>query len=439
MHGISEMRGAHVPHTYKYEDSGRFGRMFPCLPPHQADPEDLRQLGKKGGDLDESGSAPQQNTEIPAGFVFLGQFIDHDITLDTTSSLEKQNDPMAIRNFRTASLDLDCVYGSGPDASPYLYDQTNKNKLLYGTSTNPDDLQRNGQGVALIGDPRNDENLFVSQLQLTFIKFHNAIVDYVISQGVTDNHVFETAQRLARWHYQWIITNEFLPMTVGQDTVDDILTYGRKFYQFQHEPFIPVEFSGAAYRFGHSQVLANYKVNNSMTNAGLFDLGGFKPVAQSSVVDWSNFFRINPAKAPQLSLAIDGKLAAPLFKLPFVGSGDEDSLATRNLLRGLSFGLPSGQSIAKFMGLEPLNQYELDLEGEAPLWYYILKEAEVQQDGKRLGEVGGRIVAEVLIGLMQGDKMSYHYLEPNWIPELPTASGDTGTFSIADLIHMAMQ
>ena len=90
------------------------------------------------------------------------------------------------------------------------------------------------------------------------------------------------------------------------------------------------------------------------------------------------------------------------------------------------------------MGLEPLNQYQLDFEGEAPLWYYILKEAEIQQNGERLGEVGGRIVAEVLIRLMQGDKTSYHYLEPRWTPELPNVHGDTGTFTMADLIHFAM-
>ncbi|MGD8784724.1 MAG: heme peroxidase family protein [Thioalkalispiraceae bacterium] len=438
MHGISEMRGAHVPHTYKPQDGGRFGRMFACLPPHNADPDELRMLGQKGGELDETGSTPAVNDTIPAGFVFFGQFIDHDITLDTTSSLERQNDPMAIRNFRTPSLDLDCVYGSGPDANPFLYDQTDSDKLLFGTSSNPDDLQRNSQGVALIGDPRNDENLFVSQLQLTFIKFHNAIVDYIRDQGVTDDDVFETAQRLARWHYQWIITNEFLPLTVGQEVLDKIWAHGRKFYTFQHEPFIPIEFSGAAYRFGHSQVREAYTINDSVTNARLFELGGFKPVAAENVIDWSNFFRTNTNKAPQSSLAIDGKLSAPLFKLPFVASGDEDSLATRNLLRGLSFGLPSGQSVAKFMGLDTLNQYELDLEGEAPLWYYILKESEIQQDGERLGEVGGHIVAEVLLGLMQGDKTSYHFLDPCWTPELPDARGDTGSFTMADLIHFAL-
>ena len=115
-------------------------------------------------------------------------------------------------------------------------------------------IPRNSQNIAITGDPRNDENLIVSQLHLAFLKFHNAVVDEVLASGVASpSAVFDEAQRLVRWHYQWIILNEFLPATVGQELVDDVLKK-RRFYKMRGAPFIPVEFSVAAYRFGHSQV-----------------------------------------------------------------------------------------------------------------------------------------------------------------------------------------
>jgi hypothetical protein len=438
-HGTVSLRNGYVPCS-PFHEGGRFGRIFPNLPPHEPSDQFLIDLGEKGGPMDEgAGSPASDSTTIPAGFTFLGQFIDHDITLDTTSSLERQNDPTAIRNFRTPLLELDNVYGLGPEASPYLYDQENPGKLLVGTAENPHDLPRNRQNTALIGDPRNDENLIISQLHLAFLKFHNKAVDCLLDEKVSEEEVFEEAQRLVRWHYQWIIVHEYLPLTVGREVVDDILYNGRQYYFWKTEPFIPVEFSVAAFRLGHSQVRNRFRVNDNL-EAELFKLSFFDAVSPDMVVDWSHFFQINPYKSPQFSKKLDSKIATILLDLPVpIVPGSESperrSLAVRNLLRGKSFSLPSGQTVARAMCVKPLSQEELGFAGEAPLWFYILKEAQVQTNGETLGKVGGRLVAEVLLGLLQGDFLSYLRLDPCWQPSLPSAK--PGEFTMADLLTFA--
>lgn len=462
-----------IPPRSTYYERGRFGRLFPTLPPFAADSpllqRHLRKIGKAGGIMD-AGDAPPpadplapnpRNRDSPtmtAGFTFLGQFIDHDITFDPTSSLERQVDPEAIANFRTPALELDNLYGSGRAASPHLYDQTSPGaiKLLLDHDA-PRDLPRNSQNVAIIGDPRNDENLIVSQLHLAFIKFHNAAVDWVRSQGVTNpNDIFDEAQRLVRWHYQWIVVHQFLPLTVGQETVDSIFRDGRKFYDWRNEPFLPVEFSVAAYRFGHSQVRPGYIANFAGDGGRPFKRALFDPTIDHSVpdpedlsggkraprrfIDWPTFFDLGDGRSKP-NKRIDTMLSSPLFELPFVPPrlpSNPQSLATRNLLRHLTFGLPSGQRVAKLMGVEPLESTDFGdlerygLDDRTPLWFYVLREADVITGGASLGPVGGRIVAEVLIGLLQGDRLSYLRQDPDWTPQF---GGDD--FTIADLLRFA--
>lgn len=453
---------------------GKFGRLFPALhalPDTEPVREALLELGAPGGLMDagdkpldgpDANAANRPNPDIPAGFTFFGQFIDHDITFDPTSSLERQNDPEAVENFRTPNLELDNVYGSGPNATPFLYDQFDSGKfLIEKLSTDEgaqDDLPRNTQNVALIGDPRNDENLIVAQLHLAFLKFHNVVVDQLRSDGLPPQDIFKEAQRLVRWHYQWIVLHEFLPHIVGEDVVNDILENDRKFYNWRHEPFIPIEFSIAAYRFGHSQVRPRYLLNGIFRAPPIFDAnedssnpdpndcrGGKR--AGRRFVEQGNFFHINGSR-PFQSKLIDTKLSTPLFALPFVPPNmptNPQSLAQRNLLRGLTFRLPSGQRAARAMRINPLGQDAFtDLEGlsakagrhlirETPLWFYILKEAEVINGGKQLGPVGGRIVGEVFVGLLEGDRMSFLRQDPDWKPEF----GTEGTFRMADLLTIA--
>ncbi len=447
-HG-TELRGLEFVPRSSFHEKQRFGRLFPDLPPLEADQEPLKKLAASMKETSERRSGDSRT--IPAGFTFLGQFIDHDITLDTTSSLEQQNDPAAIRNFRTPLLELDSVYGRGPDVDPFLYD-SDKNRpgrFLMGSEKNPHDLPRNKQETALIGDPRNDENTIISQLHMTMLKFHNAVVDLVEKDegcGIRyfPNDSFREAQRLVRWHYQWIVVHEFLPSIVDGKLLKAVFEGDdHKCYRMGLEPFMPVEFAVAAYRFGHSQVRSSYDVNAGRKDVELFGqppngLTFFGAVPAESVIDWRYFFEIGGSK-PQPSRKIDTRLAAELFDLPFTGDPDRDrnSLAFRNLLRGLRFGLPSGEAVAQFLGVDVLSpkQTGVDKFGlkQTPLWYYILKEAERNKKDDKLGEVGGRILAETFHGMLKGDNQSYVYIAPGWRPTLTR----NGKFGIADLISIA--
>jgi hypothetical protein len=472
-HGQLYQRDQAPPRSTGY-DQGRFGRLFPSLPPFASDTLSLRdrllELGAPGGLMDAGDPPPPtdpltpnpanpDNPTMTAGFTFLGQFLDHDMTFDPTSSLERQIDPESVENFRVPTLGLDSVYGSGRAASPHLYDQASPGtiKLLIDQAA-PKDLPRNSQNTAVIGDPRNDENLIVSQLHLAFLKFHNAVVDVLLEDlGGDPNAVFDEAQRLVRWHYQWIILHEFLPKSVGQDVLDDVLENGRRFYNWRNAPFIPVEFSVAAYRFGHSQVRPGYIANFAGDNGNEFkvhifnaaldhsvadpdDLSGGKRAARR-FVDWPTFFDLGDGKSKP-NKKIDTTLSTPLFTLPFISPnlpGNPSSLAQRNLLRHLTFSLPSGQRVARAMSEEQLDSSDLEdvqplgLDRRTPLWFYILREAAVAENGERLGPVGARIVAEVFVGLLLGDRLSYLRQEPDWTPTL--ADGDE--FTMADLLVFA--
>jgi hypothetical protein len=457
-HGY-ELRGlAYLPVSRQFE--GRFGRMF-RLPPFV--PSDAR-IAEIAALMAENATGPRpelDNPDIPAGYTYLGQFIDHDLTFDTASSLDRANDPDALTNFRSPRFDLDCVYGRGPVDDPYLYDRTTGNeKMLIGRHDDEDDLPRNDQEVALIGDPRNDENTFVSQLQLTMLKFHNKVVDLVEADPALrrgSETRFEAAQRIVRWHYQWLVVHDFLRRTVGADMLAAVLDetgarpkVDRQFYEWKREPYMPVEFSVAAYRFGHSQIRGRYQLNTLVGPLPTFlptstldpatrlqHFGGFRILPPFWTIEWARFFEVDGAGADarQQTRLIDTRLADPLKALPPEIGGDRPSLIERNLTRGARLLLPSGQDVAVHMGADVLTDAELGLPGggPAPLWYYVLREAEVQAGGRRLGQVGGRIVAEVFVGLLEKDPSSYLRNEPGWRPFL----ADGGDFAMPDLIAFA--
>ncbi len=487
-HGDAD-QGIRTPKSTFY-DEGRFGRLFPTLPAFAADTPSVRaalvEIGRPGGIMDAADSTtatPAQlitdatlsvhnpdNPHLVAGMTFLGQFLDHDMTFDPTSSLARAQDPESIRNFRIPALDLDNVYGSGPGASPHLYDQSvdgGRTTLLVEPIPGSDtvcidhqvryDVPRNSQGTALIGDPRNDENLIVDQLQLAFLRFHNRVVaDLRTTLGpVTPQELFAEAQRVVRWHYQWMVLHEFLPLTCGDAVVKDILENGRKFYHWRNAPYIPVEFSVAAYRFGHTQVRPSYRANfgTSATDptlqffARIFDpttsgadpddlRGGCR--ASRRFIDWQTFFDFGDGRVRR-NKRIDTTLSSALFHLLGQPSDEPDSLAIRNLLRGLTMEVPSGQRVAAAMQEPALSAADLaDLEEHnlhlrTPLWFYVLREADVQADGQHLGAVGGRIVAEVFHGLIDGDPSSYLSQDPDWTPTY----GRGSTFGIVDLLTAA--
>ena len=434
------------------EDVGKYRRMFPNLPPPSDNETALLAMGRAGSQMDdtdtsEQGTSQTDNPRIPAGFTFLGQVYAHDITADR-SLLVNHERIEELRNFRIPRLDLELLYGGGPGGEPFLYDLYDADKFLIGVndSNRPEDLPRNQQGRALIGDPRNDVHLIISQMHVALLKFHNKIVDMLRSQGVAPAGVFNRARELTRWHYQWIVVNEFLPLTVGEEMVEDILTHGLKFYSYDDQIFIPVEFADAAYRFGHSQIRVNYVLNSGGAHGQVFpDYAGTCPVPHERVIEWSYFFNTDSQCPPQPSKRIDTLVAHSMIDLPISVVGEtaipeEHSIAYRDLERGRALDLPSGEAIARAMGVEPLTSEEVGLaslgvKGETPLWYYILREAEMRHNGEYLGAVGGRIVAEVLIGLLVADPTSYLNAQTEWLPTLPGATA--GDFTMVDLLRFA--
>ena len=460
--------------------------MFPQLAPRKATGlETALEFGAPGGLMDGGQTADDRPaTDFPAGFTYLGQFIDHDLTLDVLSQLGTRDEPAHLTDNRSPRLDLDNLYGAGPVVNGQLYDGSRQSKLAL--AADGADFARTPNGLALIGDPRNDENLILGQFHLAMIKFHNRVSDLLAAGEITDafgqplppeppdepptqqpgvpldqlldvanyfDTLFASARQLVRWHYQWIIVNEFLPLIADPAVVDDVDEYGPRFFRPGEMPFIPVEFSVAAYRFGHATVRSAYRVNKDFTGK-IFpddpdapatprtDLRG-GPVLPEYAVDWRYFFDVSRSTAPQNARRIQASLNTQLLDLPVsaVPGAQQGalarpvaSLAVRNLLRSEALGLPSGQDVARLAGEIPLTDEELGTTGPVYLWYYILKEAETLAHGRRLGPVGSRIVAEVLIGLLNADPSSYRTVFPRW---LPTLGEHEGRFEIADLLYVA--
>jgi hypothetical protein len=470
---------------------GRFGRLFRSLPPAKFganETENLQNLALLGQKMSATFDPPTDGKDpeesgIPALYTYLGQFIDHDITFDPASSLQMQDDPDALTDFRTPAFDLDNIYGRGPDDQPYMYDSDGKSfllgKPLTGGDPAPTDLPRNSAtpARALIGDPRNDENTIVSQLQGLFHRFHNRTGKD--NPGLS----FEQAQKLVRFHYQYVVLNDFLPRIVQSGVLDALKENGKyekgklKFFHWKNLPFMPVEFSVACYRLGHSMIRPGYRLNDDdstllpifttpdAVKAGFKDdLQGFRAVVSNRAIDWGRFIDIDTRvydgtdaqnkKRLQFAYRIDTSIVNPLSNLPAVVAANPSSLAQRNLERGWRLGLPSGQDVAWAMGLTPLADKDILIgkgvdkpdkgddpfsiatvapvfKNNCPLWTYILAEAmrnqlnvqipvqeKVSITTPQLGTVGGRIVAEVFLGLMFGDKHSLLSLEPTWQPKV---------------------
>jgi len=404
-----------------------YARMFPELPAFQADEQFLHALGCAGGvcdcgDIDDS---PDSLGDSAAGWPIFGQFVAHDITADR-SVLRSHADTWELRNARSPQLNLECLYGDGPVGHPFLYRRDDPAKFLLGLDGN--DVQRNAEGIAIIGDPRNDSHMLMSQLHLGMLKAHNTFVDEARRTGVANDLVFDEAARQLRWHYQWIILNDSLPTLVGQALVNQVLQEGPRWFRPTHGGFIPLEFADAAYRYGHSQIRHRYQLNLETNPVPLFpDLLGFRPVPHQRTIDWTLFFDAPRATSAQRSKKIDGKLVRALIQLPVAVTGeceieDYHSLAVRDLQRGQGVGLPSGEAVARHIGITPLTAEQVGLastswHGETPLWYYILREADTCAGGQRLGPVGGRIVTEVLVGLIDADATSFRRISGEWRPQ----------------------
>ena len=391
-----------------------------------------------------------------AGMTFLGQFIDHDITLDATSALGTRIDPANITNVRTPGLDLDCVYGAGPEASNILYGGRDSGRnqeqfLVFGREGNPLDLARTAAGKALIGDPRNDENIVVAQIQGMFIQLHNILMTLVVDGGtgaqdvracahdglpdrVWRDHVkprfasFEEVRRFIRLHYQWIVWNEVLPAFVDGACLDAAMGH-RPFGD--DAPVMPVEFTGACYRFGHATTQFEYRLRDGATPRRLFDIMGFGARPEAGNLSMDAFFQHEGGPEAQKARPVGPALGEPLFDLPFVHDEIEladigltltlqqsRNLALRNMVRDrYTYQLASGQHVAKRLNMTAMDVPEtLSAKGftRTPLWFYALQEAKEKGHGKLTG-AGGTIVATVFANLLRRDPATVAHM-PHFKP-----------------------
>lgn len=468
--------------------STQFGYLFPelaasasaKLPVQTATIRGLLTLGNAMADPGEPGFREDLNSNIPSVFTYLGQFIDHDITARTdregavteiagTDSNAAEFTPVSpetvvkkLKNGRRPQLDLDSLYGDGPrllgagvagahTQAQCLYDPNTLLLKVQEECSGQVDLPRVGR-KAQIADMRNDENVIVSQLHAAFLKFHNAVAQALPISSANEEYQYIKARQLVRWAYQYVVVNDYLKAVCAHTIVDDILLNGPRFYRpgfNDGELFMPLEFSVAGFRFGHSMIRPFYQLNSSTQeivmnllgvsrersaeeqSAGKVDLiesisGGYRLKPKFSV-NWSNFAAFAPGQQPSnLARVIDPRIARGLFDLRLDGAPANSMLshlAQRNLLRGYSLSIPTGQAIAKALGFEPLDEKVLVADEQdvtlrkaieeggfgnrTPLWYYVLKEAEVQTQGNSLGAVGSSLVAETLIGLVKLDPNSY--------------------------------
>ena len=463
-------------------------RSKPCLlPASESTLEALRKLAEEMADPGEPppGGNPLANfdSDNPAIFTYFGQFIDHDITARTDRDgnvtsigkgelilpLEPDHVVQLLRNGRRPTLDLDSVFGDGPGLvsgqagvagsgsatqSQILYD--NQLKLQVFEEDNGGnkrfDLIRslevkkeleNGTSLskvsypATIADGRNDENVIISQLQTAFIKFYNAVYD--ARGGADPKKKYIRARQLATWAYQYVVVTDYLERVCEPAVVSDTLANGPRFIGVsagRAGSFMPLEFSTAAFRFGHSMIRPFYELNALSGNVKIMDLlgtngnpnnfNGFdistvKQLAPQRIIDWNNFVGNGAQKARK----IDSNIAKGLFNLP-LGDRQADPvlkhLARSNLFRGYNLSIPTGQAMCDAFGIIPMTAAQIRggqgqnvedllknsyLDQRTPLFYYILREAAFQQGGQHLGELGSRIVAETIINLLKQDPNSY--------------------------------
>ncbi|MGC2203445.1 MAG: heme peroxidase family protein [Stellaceae bacterium] len=447
-----------------------FDYMFPLL---AANPECLLPAGATTqgallalGTAMATDDAMQSNdSTIPAVFTYLGQFIDHNITAQTDreiglsriatpdgnvmdlTPLPSDQVVQKLINGRRPQLDLDQVYADGPTLgtganlgeteADILYDSQ---KLLRTVAVPPGfDVPRQSDGTAIIADMRNNENLIVSQFHCAFLRFHDRVA-LALSGLPSNDQRYIRARRLVRWAYQYIVVNDYLRTVCDSVVVDDILANGNRYYAPNSgTAFMPLEFSVAGFRFGHSMIRPQYNLNATHTGPAALPLSqilrvsslldGSGKLKPEFIIAWHNFAQIAAHPNPQMARLIDPLIATDLGSLPVNLPGSTISvgallqqLARRNLLRGFLLSVPTGQAVADAMDIKPLTPRQVthgvpDAIGAAivgggfdratPLWYYVLQEAKFQQGGNRLGSVGSRIVGETLMGLVLKDRSSY--------------------------------
>jgi hypothetical protein len=422
---------------------------------------------------------------MPSGYVYLGQFIDHDLTREERKVAETTPDVKNTPNNRTPRLDLDHLYGKDPTLASSLYHggrlklgETLPGTFADGTPAPPgmNDLHRDKEGTTCLIDPREDQNLIIAQMHVLWSKLHNRFFDLLpthpeLWRGLPAGERFDQARRLVTWHYQWIIWNDFLPHIVKNGILKEVKALKWRLYKRQILPEeypvrLPIEFTLAAFRFGHTMVQEVYRLHRlkfesietvlKMTKPG----GGITEAANQLradfVIDWRFFFTDTMHNFGE---DIDTNITEKLYDLEManvkvfrsqfiniegdVGCVPHDlrfSLPWMTLIRGWKAGLPTGEQFARFFNYTPLSTLQMcvwpgdevffgdpSMRDQTPLWYYLLREAAVEKTFEpataadptpiqKLGTIGSRIVAEVLAQVLWADADSILNAGGHWEP-----------------------
>lgn len=402
------------------------------------------------------------------GYTYFGQFLGHDLTHDSTPFDGPYHAPEQTSNYRTPSFDLDHVYGGGPEKSPYLYEGEPGVEFFKIGATIPTGYLRDlpiAHGMVLIGDledRRNLDNLILRQLHVLFLKFHNEAIKQLDSnpaiaglEELRSGTVFERAHRLVRWHYQWIIRHDFLPRILHTDVWNYQEQRANRHPDSGESYSIPIEFSLAAFRFGHSMVRNAYRLNCRQKRVVIDELMTLgqqaTPIHDDYLLEWGTFFDGLPSSGPQasasfidtsISLAMHGLSPGTIRLANELESTHPSNLPVRTLLRGARAGLPSGQEVAEALlaqgKIKPEDRLtisqltedtadhsgsvlrDIGLQQDTPLFYYLLKEAELKAEGLCLGPIGSHIVSEAIQGALEADPTGYiaavgrKWKLPNW-------------------------
>lgn len=492
----------------------RFGRMFDGLAVLSDTNALAGHLATLGLSMTETAAQArgERNTKVAAIYTYLGQFIDHDITKTETAdeslasnmeaafnaaSAHRHVAPLdadelgKLVNRRSPMLNLDSVFdgtpreadgslrigsvSAGPPRPTLPFAEDADMVDLHDLPRLPPSQNEETDRRARIGDPRNDENLVVAQLHVAFLRAHRMLVTKL---GLAPAAADLELRRL----YQRIVIDDFLPTVCDPAIVSQVLAQSTGLL-YQPDPadaYMPLEFAGAAFRFGHSMVRNAYNYNSEFSGRDGKPIGtlqllftftafsgqnlGIPTLPQNWIIDWSRWVdHSDGTPADNVTKQMDTLLADELSKLPqkqgVIGGDDVNNLALRNLVRGLLLGLPTGQAVAQavqdklgpvFDVLTPTQLRDLanaaspaqgaaliagGFDWQTPLWYYLLAEASLVPDDKgHLGPVGSAIVADVLhqlVRLAPDNALA----SPGWTPAIPLR--DSSRVEIEDLLRFA--
>ncbi len=433
---------------------------------------------------------------LPPVYTYFGQFVNHDISAPVGDVVSRPARPMAVavigtndppgfdrarrakasiilanfRNEQPNPLSLDSLYGDGPGSTDAeiaaLYEPDGKRFRLGQTRRDGDkvfsDMKRNParvvhatgardlvrkDGKPLIADRRNDENLIISQLHLALLLFHNKAVAALEGDFPDPAKCFDKARELVTLHYHWLILHDYLPNLLSPTVLQTPLADRPQ--RLPGRRMVPLEFTTAAFRFGHSMIGSAYDFNQNFgrgrrlaplaTLAQLFDFTTHRNMGQAVaetlqlpdhwVIDWDRMSRpapLNGAAPAHGAERIDLTFAPGMLNsMGSSASAVHGSILFRNLVRGFHRRIPFGQALARACGGDPLDEAavramlpggsdanpafrglreiaeDMGFLRETPAWLYFLAEARHHEQGERVGPTASAIIADTMVGLMR--------------------------------------